>query len=430
MIFPHYQMLNQIFQHFAALSQSSVFLLGCGSGAFICFFLLELRTRRWRRKCNSLVIANSRLEERLQLELEHGREKSELLKHTREELQYQFKALAHEIFEDRSRNLTAQNNEKLDTMLQPFREQIHSFRNRIDTIFLEETKDRSSLKTEILQLRELNQQINREAKNLTEAITGNNKLLGTWGEMVLERLLEQSGLRKGHEYNTQVGLRDDNNRLLKPDVIIHLPEQREIVIDSKVSLSAWSRYINSDDEAVRQQAMTEHLQSIKNHLSDLRKKDYGSLKNINSLEFVLMFIPVDAAFITAMQYEDKLMSDMYSHRIIIVTPTTLLATLKTVEHIWQLEKQNRNALEIAGKAGLLYDKFCGFLEDMEKLGRQLETCRESYDRALNKLSRGRGNLISQTSAFPSLGVQTKKEIPKTFLNDIHTELQPEYSDEH
>ena len=422
-------MLDQILQQFSSLPQGGVLLLGCILGALVCFSLLEIRTRRWRRKYHTLVIANSRLEERLQLEHEHGREKSELLQNAREELQLQFKTLANEIFEEKSRNLTARNNDKLDTLLQPFREQIQSFRNRIDTIFMEETKDRSSLKTEIVNLRELNRQINREAKNLTEAITGSNKLLGTWGEMVLERLLEQSGLRKGHEYDTQVGLRDNDNRLLKPDVIIRLPENREIVIDSKVSLTAWSRYINSDDELERQQAMTDHLQSIKNHLSGLKKKDYSSLKTINSLEFVLMFIPIDAAFMTAMQCEERLMSDMYSHRIIIVTPTTLLATLKTVEHIWQLEKQNSNALEIAGKAGLLYDKFCGFLEDMEKLGRQFDTCRESYDRALNKLSRGRGNLISQTRDFPNLGVQTKKEIPRTFLNETDTELQSEYANE-
>lgn len=422
-------MIEEILTYIGSVPQNTLLLIGCGLVVLIGFFLLELRTSRWRQKCHALTIANSRLEERLQLAQEHGKEKSELLRNAREEMQLQFKTLAQDIFEEKSRRLTDQNNEKLDTMLQPFREQIRSFRNRVDAIFLEETRERSSLKTEIMHLRELNQQINTEAKNLTEAITGNNKLQGTWGEMVLERLLEQSGLRKGHEYDTQVGLRDSRNRLLKPDVIVHLPEQRDIVIDSKVSLSAWSRYINSDDEAERERAMAEHLQSIRNHLTELCKKDYSSLKTINSLEFVLMFIPIDAAFITAMQHQDRLMSDMYSRRIIIVTPTTLLVTLKTVEHIWQLEKQNRNALEIAGKAGLLYDKFCGFLEDMEKLGRQLDISRESYDRAVNKLSRGRGNLVSQARNFPGLGVQTKKEIPKSFLEETDPELLPEYANE-
>ena len=422
-------MLDNLLPYIDSLPQGSALLIGCGIGALVCFFLLEVRTGRWRRKCHSLAIANSRLEERLQLEQEHGKEKSELLRSAREEMQLQFKTLAQDIFEEKSRRLTAQNNEKLDTMLQPFRDQLRSFRNRVDTIFLEETRERSSLKTEILHLSELNRQINREAKNLTEAITGNNKLQGTWGEIVLERLLEQSGLRKGHEFETQVGLRDSDNKLLRPDVIVHLPEQRDIVIDSKVSLSAWSKYISSDDEDERQRAMADHLQSIRTHLAELCRKDYSSLNQIHSLEFVLMFIPIDAAFMTAMQHQDRLISDMYSRRIIIVTPTTLLATLKTVEHIWQLERQNRNALEIAGKAGLLYDKFCGFLEDMEKLGRQLDTSRESYERALNKLSRGRGNLVSQARTFPRLGVQTKKEIPKTFLEETETELQPEYANE-
>ena len=415
-------MIEDILLKISNLSPVYLLYAGCtGFGVLVCFFFLELRVSKWKRRYHALTLTNSRLEERLVLEHQHGKEKNELLEKAREDIQFQFRDLAQNIFEEKSNNLSAQNNEKLNILLQPFREQIDSFRNRIDTIFLEETRERSSLKQEILNLRSLNQQINQEARNLTNAITGNRKTQGTWGEMVLERLLDQSGLRKGHEYDTQTGLRDRENKLLKPDIIIHLPDGKDIIIDSKVSLSAWSRYVSADDDIERSDAMAEHLQSIRNHLSDLHGKDYSSLKGLKTLEFVLMFIPIDAAFVTAIQCEDKLMSEMYSHRIIIVTPTTLLATMKTVEHIWQLEKQNQNALEIAEKAGLLYDKLCGFLEDMERLGKQLDTCRDSYDKAMNKISRGRGNLISQAGSFPGLGVQTKKKIPKYLAKNVETE---------
>ncbi|MBT8333308.1 MAG: DNA recombination protein RmuC, partial [Deltaproteobacteria bacterium] len=196
------------------------------------------------------------------------------------------------------------------------------------------------------------------------------------------------------------------------DIIIHLPGEKDIVIDSKVSLSAWSRYVATEDEKQRAQEMADHLKALRNHLKTLDSKDYSSLKGLRSLDFVLMFVPIDSAFMTAIQQDDNLINEMYSRRVIIVTPTTLLATLRIIEHIWQLERQNRNALEIAHRASLLYDKFRGFLEDMEKLGKQLNSCQDSYDSAMNKMSRGRGNLVSQASIFPELGVKIKKELAK------------------
>ncbi len=232
---------------------------------------------------------------------------------------------------------------------------------------------------------------------------------------MLEKLLEQSGLRKGHEYDAQKGMRDSSNHLYKPDIIIHLPDGKDIVIDSKVSLSAWSRYVSAGTAEQASQAMKEHLLALKNHIKTLSTKDYSSLKGLQSLDFVLMFLPIDAAFITATQQEESLIAEMYSRKIIIVTPTTLLATLRIIEHIWQLERQNRNAVEIANRASLLYDKLRGFIEDMDKLGTQLDTTRDTYDRAMNKLSRGRGNLVSQASCFPELGIQVKKEIARELL---------------
>ena len=386
----------------------------------ICI-ILGLQAARWRRKYHSLSLANVLLEERLSLEQQYRLERETLLENTSAELKLQFRDLAQRIFDEKSRTFSSQNSEKLDILLRPFREQIDSFRDRVDTIFVEETKDRTSLKQEILHLRSLNQQINKEARNLTQAIAGNRQTQGAWGELVLERLLEQSGLRKGFEYDAQKGLRDSDNHLFKPDIIIHLPDGKDIVIDSKVSLSAWSRYVSSEEPKEAAQAMKEHLLALKNHIKTLSTKDYSALKGLQSLDFVLMFVPIDAAFITAAQAEETLISEMYSQKIIIVTPTTLLATLRIIEHIWQLERQNSNAVEIANRASLLYDKLRGFLEDMDKLGKQLDTSRDSYDRAMNKLSRGRGNLVAQASHFPELGIQVKKEIARELLQQAESE---------
>lgn len=377
--------------------------------------ILGVLAARWKRKYYALTLSSSLLEERLSLEQEQRLARESQWEATSRELRLQFRDLAQSIFDEKSRTFSAQNSEKLDILLRPFREQIDSFRDRVDTIFVEETKERASLKQEILHLRDLNQQINEEARNLTQAIAGNRQTQGAWGELILEKILEQSGLRKGHEYDAQKGLRDNHNQLFKPDIIIHLPDGKDIVIDSKVSLSAWSRHVSAGEPQEAAQAMKEHLLAIKNHIKTLSSKDYSSLKGLQSLDFVLMFVPIDAAFITAAQADETLISEMYSRKIIIVTPTTLLATLRIIEHIWQLERQNQNAVEIASRASLLYDKLRGFLEDMDKLGKQLDISRDSYDRAMNKLSRGRGNLVSQASHFPELGVQVKKEIAKELL---------------
>jgi len=400
-------------------------LLYAGLGGLVCFIPMSLKINRLKRENSSLSLANKLQEERLNIISQHALEKEAFLQNSADEMRLQFKDLAQRIFDEKSRSLASQNNEALDILMRPFREQLKSFKERVDTIFHEETRERASLKKEVQQLRDLNQQINEEARNLTKAITGNRQTQGAWGEIILEKLLEQSGLRKGYEYESQVGLRDRNNRLFKPDIIIHLPDDKDIIIDSKVSLSAWSRFVASEDDASRSRALKEHLQALRNHLTTLNEKDYSSLKGLRSLDFVLMFIPIDAAFMTALQREEKLISEMYSRKIIIVSPTTLLATLRTIEHIWQLERQNHNALEIANRASLLYDKLRGFLEDMDKLGKQLDTCRDSYDRAMNKMSRGRGNLVAQASQFPELGVQIKKELPRNLVTDAEqfTEIE-------
>ena len=385
-------------------------LLWVGLGMLLCLFLMIPAVIRWKGRYRALLVEHRAYRQQVEIESRLREEQAGQIRKAGDEMRLQFRQLAQEIFEEKSISLTRQNNDTLDYLLAPYREQLTSFRNRLDTIFLEESRDHSALKQELLQLRELNQRINEEAAHLARTISGDNKLQGSWGELVLERLLEQSGLRRGHEYETQSGFRDDQNRLLKPDVILHLPDHKDVVIDSKVSLVSWSRYIGADNDEHRSEALREHIRSIRSHLRSLGRKDYSALSSIRTLDFVLMFIPMDQAFTAAIQEEQKLIDEMYARKVIIVTPTTLLATLKMVAYFWRNENQSRNALEIAERAGSLYDKLRGFVKDMEKLGAQIDSCKDSYDKAINKLSTGRGNLLSQAARFPELGVKVREEL--------------------
>lgn len=386
-------------------------LLWVSLGAVICFIIMEWVVLRWKRRYRDLLAEHKNFENLVEIENRFREEKIDLLKQAGDDMCLQFKNLAHEIFDEKTQILTRQNSEKIDYLLKPYQEQLSAFRDRIETIFLEESRDHSSLKQELLNLRQLNDRINDEAVRLSRAISGDNRQQGSWGEIILERLLEQSGLRNGHEFETQTALRDDTNRLYRPDVIIHLPDDKDIVIDSKVSLAGWSKFVNADNESDREQALEEHIKSIRSHLKTLSQKDYSSLKGLRTLDFVLMFLPIEGAYTTALQAEEKLLPEMYARKVIVVTPTTLLATLRMVEYFWQHERQSRNAVEIAERAGSLYNKLRGFLADMEKLGLQLDNCKDSYDMAINKLSQGRGNLISQAARFPDLGVKVKEELP-------------------
>ncbi|MCB2217070.1 DNA recombination protein RmuC [Desulfofustis glycolicus] len=402
-----------------AESASPAATLSLAAAGLVLLLLLTIASWRllyWKSRSQALAGRAAALEERSTLERAHAEEKITLLQQAGDDLRLQFKSLAQEIFDEKTSSFSRLSSERLEGLLQPFREQLHAFKGTVEHAFLEETREHAALKQEIVHLRELNRRINDEAANLARAISGDRKLQGTWGELVLEKLLEQSGLRRGHEYETQVGLRDGDNRLFRPDVIVRLPEQRDIVIDSKVSLSAWTRYIETDDETQRSRALAEHVEALRQHLKSLAGKDYRSLKGLRTLDFVLMFVPIDAAFISAIQAEEDLVGEMYSKNVIIVTPTTLLATLRTIEHFWQLERQNRNALEIAHRAGMLYEKLVAFLEDMERLGRQIDTCKDTYDKALTKISQGRGNLIDQAARFPKLGVKIRSDLPRTMTD--------------
>ena len=363
---------------------------------------------------------NAELQTRMHEQVKNAEEKLALLKDAETRLNNQFENLAGKIFDERNRQFTEHNKTSLDHIVKPLREQLGEFKQRIETVYDNENKDRISLREEIISLRRDTAQMNQEALNLTRALKGDKKTQGNWGEMILETVLEKSGLRKGIEYETQGAFRDENNKLFKPDVIVRLPEDKDIIIDSKVSLLAYERHCSTEDDAERIAALKQHTEAVRTHIKSLSTKDYSGLKGLRSLDFVLLFMPIEAAFIAAFQADERLFTDAFEHKIIVVTPTTLLATLRTIENIWRYERQNENARAIADKAGIVYDKIRGFVEDLDKLGKQLSTVHTTYDGVMNKLTQGHGNLIRQASSFVDLGVKVKKTIPKSITEQAGT----------
>ncbi len=359
---------------------------------------------------------NAQLQTRMDEQAKNTAEKLKLLLDAEVRLNTQFENLAGKIFDDRSKQFTEHHKTSLDHIVTPLREQLGEFKQRIETVYDNENKDRISLREEIVSLRRDTAQMNQEALNLTRALKGDKKAQGNWGEMILEKVLEKSGLRKGIEYETQGAFRDEDNRLFKPDVIVRLPENKDVVIDSKVSLLAYERYCSSEDDQERVLSLKQHTDAVREHIKGLSNKSYSDLKGLRSLDFVLLFMPIESAFIAAFQADERLFTDAFEHKIIVVTPTTLLATLRTIENIWRYERQNENARAIADKAGLVYDKIRGFVDDLDKLGKQLSTVNSTYDSVMNKLTQGNGNLIRQASSFVELGVKIKKTFPKSIAD--------------
>ena len=367
--------------------------------------------------------AHIELKTRLHEQLKNADEKLALLKDSETRLSTQFENLASKIFEERNKQFTEHNKISLDHIVKPLREQLGEFKQRIETVYDNENKDRVSLTEQIKLLRTETAQMNKEALNLTRALKGDKKTQGNWGEMILESVLERSGLRKGIEYDTQGAFRDEDNRLFKPDVIVHLPEEKDIIIDSKVSLIAYEQYCVAENDIERSQYLKQHTDAVRNHIKGLSAKDYSALKGIRSLDFVLLFMPIEAAFIAAFQADERLFTDAFEHNIVVVTPTTLLATLRTIENIWRYERQNENAKLIADKAGVVYDKIRGFVEDLDKLGKQLSTVQGTYEGVMNKLTHGNGNLIRQANSFVELGIKVKKTLPKHINQQAGIEVE-------
>ena len=337
-------------------------------------------------------------------------EKIKLLEEAKQSLKVQFENLANQIFEQKSKSFEETSQKRLDLLLKPFREQISHFSKQTEERFVKESNDRTLLQKEISLLKNLNERISEDALNLTKALKGENKTQGNWGEIVLERILEESGLREGSEYETQGSFKDEAGKTLRPDVIVHLPQEKDIVIDSKVSLLAYEAFMKAVEPAQKEQALKAHLASIYAHIKGLSEKRYEKLEGVRTLDFVLLFMPIEGAFLLALEQDSEFFKKAYEHNIMVVGPSTLLVTLRTIEHIWRTERQEQNAQEIVLQAERLYDKLVLFVDDMQKIGDQLGRTNETYEKAMNKLTTGKGNLIGRAEKMHKLGLKPKKAI--------------------
>ena len=337
-------------------------------------------------------------------------EKLQILEQAEVRLKQQFEHLANQLFEEKTAKVDLQNRQSLEGLLSPLKEQLEGFKKQVNDSFSQEAKERHTLVHELKNLQRLNEQMTREAVNLTQALKGDNKQQGNWGEVVLARVLAESGLREGHEYETQVNLQNEAGKRYQPDVIVHLPQNKQVVVDSKMALVAYERYFNAETDAERDRALSAHLTALRAHIKGLSMKDYHKLKGIQSLDYVLMFIPVEPAFQVAIQADPSLIKDAMEQNIILVSPTTLLVALRTIDNLWRNERQNENAKLIAQRATKLYDKLRLFIDDMEGLGGALDRANQTYQGAMNKLATGRGNVIRQAESFRQLGVEIKRPI--------------------
>ena len=359
-------------------------------------------------------------EKRTQALLDAHQEKIADMNAAEQRLQTQFENLANKIFDEKQQRYTQQAKTNIESVLAPFKNQLDAFKQQIADQHIREGQERASLKTEILGLKALNQKITEEAAALTNALKGDNKQQGNWGEVVLERILKESGLREGHEFETQVNIASEQGKRQLPDVVVHLPNDKDVVIDSKVSLTAYERYYNCKDEVEKASYLKQHVTSIKSHVKGLGSKDYQSLKGLKTLDYVLLFIPIESAFMLAIEEEPDLITMALNKNIMLVSPTNLLVALRTINNIWQYEYQNQNAQRIAEQAAKLYDKFVGFINDMEKIGKAIEGANSTYEQAMNKLSKGRGNIIRQIESFKTLGVQPNKKLSVNYDSEEDT----------
>ncbi len=333
----------------------------------------------------------------------------------------EFENLANKILDEKSSKFTLQNKENLDQILKPLNEKIKEFKEKVEFVYDKETRDRTSLSEQLKTLFELNQKMTKEATNLTNALKGETKSQGNWGEFVLENLLDNSGLVKDREYFVQESIKTEEGKRLQPDVIIKLPENRNIIIDSKVTLVAYERYNSMDNEDEKEKALKEHILSIRNHYKDLSSKNYHNLYGVDSLDFVFMFLPIEPAWSLAFQKDNGLFQDAFERKIAIVSPTMLLINLKMIASIWRQENQNKNALEIARQSGALYDKFVGFVEDLQTIGSRIEQTQSSYNDAMKKLSEGSGNLLRRAEKIKQLGAKTSKSLSQSLIEDEEDE---------
>lgn len=371
----------------------------------------QLEQQAQQRLAQQLVMAQSsetHLRERLVAQAEF----TEQLKN---QTRMEFENLAHQILAHQSKNLSDQTQKNVETLLNPLKERLVSFEKKIDDSYSSEAKERHVLKEEVVRLISLSEKMTQETVHLTQALKGDSKVQGDWGEMVLERVLENSGLRSGHEYHPQKEYQNQDGQRFKPDVVIHLPDQKHLIIDAKVSLTAYEQYCRAENPQLRQVALTAHLKSIQKHIEELSSKHYAQLQGLQSPEFVFLFMPIEPAYLLAMQSDPDLSTKTWTKNVAIVTASTLLTSLKTVASLWRLDNQNRNALEIAREGGRLYDKFVGFLEDFEKIGKTFEQGHALYGTAMGKLKEGPGNVFRKVELLRELGAAPQKRIRADLL---------------
>ena len=357
------------------------------------------------------------LETRQREESRSAAEKLEVLKDSEKRLSEQFENLANRIFEEKQEKFAETSKAGVKTLLQPVREQLEGFRKKVEDVYDKESKDRNSLLHHIKDLKKLNEAMSDDARNLTSALKGDNKAQGNWGEIQLERILEVSGLVRGREYEVQASARDEEGKRYIPDVIVHLPEKKDVIIDSKVSLLAYDRYHSAATEAEREAAIKQHVASLRGHIKSLSEKKYQDLEGVNSLDFAILFVPIDAALLLAQEHDASLTDSAFSKNIWLVSPVNLVGTLRIIHNIWRFEYQNRNALEIATRAGRLHDKFVSFAESLMDVGRHLGQTQQAYDKASKQLSDGRGNLVNRVLDLQKLGAKTSKSLPRTLVQE-------------
>jgi DNA recombination protein RmuC len=378
--------------------------------------LNDLSTER-----NNLSAANARLakaEEAFKNQDEKLKTQKAELEEIQKKLTSEFENIANKILDEKSKKFTDQNKTNLDIILNPLKERIKDFEDKVDKTYKAESAERITLKTEIKQLVELNKQVSDDANNLSKALKGDNKTQGNWGEVILEKILEGSGLSKERgEYKTQVTLTNAKGETIRPDAIIYLPDNKHIIVDSKVSLVAYQNYVAANTDEQRTQFLKEHTASIKSHIKGLEDKQYASSGALNTVDFVLLFIPIESSFGIAVQADQELFSYAWGRKIVVVSPSTLLATLRTISAIWKQELQTKNAEEIARQSGALYDKFVAFIEDLQKIDNGINQTRKAYDEAFKKLKEGNGNLISRAQKIEKLGIKVNKPLPRNLIDD-------------
>lgn len=334
-----------------------------------------------------------------------------MLQDAQQQLRQQFENLANRIFDDKQQRFREESKAMLEASLSPLRQQLGDFKQRVETVYENDSQGRQSLLAEVKLLQQLNQAMNEESRRLTRALKGDNKAQGNWGEIILERVLEQSGLTAGREYDTQLSLHNSEGKTLRPDVLIRLPDNRCLIVDAKVSLTDYERFINAEEDDVRERALKQHVASMRQHIAGLSQKDYEFLEGVTAPEFVFVFVPIEAAYHAVVDADPSVFTQAYEKNVVVVSPATLLATLRTVQFLWRRDKQNRNAEKIASEAGGLYDQLSLVLESLLELGKQVQRTQDSYETTLKRLTEGRGNALGRVEKLQSLGAKAKRKMP-------------------